>query len=517
MKKVLDLALMAMALGTATSPVMAQFFSPQTRVPETQIRLQQAKSELTSATEVLQRVQRQYDAGAASQAELSNAQVNVSRAQSHVAQFEVDLKDALSEKQKSDRIAALRRPVTVQLRDAPVRQAAQVMSQASGVTVDVEKGVPSDKRLTVVAQDVPLATVLDTVARQTGLEIAPEGNGVLLKSSPTLEVNGQRTEVMSPFTPWSNEWETNPAANMMELGGYRTVTSVLPGGQMVQHVVPASEPSGTSLAPRPEIAPAAPGADSPVRTAPVPEGPAIAPSTPFPPSGVGGFGGGGIGGFGGGGLGGYGPGGPSGFGGGPDGFGGGGFGGGGLGGGFGGGYGFQASGPPPVSMTALSSSTFVVASPAPGPDGEQAVMLTVYRLEGSQLRRVSSTLHRLGPVGGTRGAVGYRAPGGSPYPSYRGGSAAGNGRGPLVPSIRGAQPDAAPNFFPGSPQLAPPADRAPGDRFGPAAVPVPQPEGADIPQPRGTDIPLSRPNPPTPETPAASPDSRHDSPAPRKP
>src|SRR5207244_3072116 len=56
----------------------------------------------------------------------------------------------------------------------------------------------------------------------------------------------------------------------------------------------------------------------------------------------------------------------------------------------------QSSGP--VSMTGLGNDMFVVAHPAPS-GGEPGVILTVYRLEGGQLRVVTSTFHRFGKAG----------------------------------------------------------------------------------------------------------------------
>jgi hypothetical protein len=449
MKRVSGLAFTLIALCAAGSPARGQFFraapSPNVQIQQTQIRLQEALSKQRLAADQLERTKKQYDAGTVSQAELSSAQLLVAQTGSEVAQVENELKGLTEEKHKSDRIATLRRPVTVELRDAPVRQAAQVLSQASSVPIDIDKGVPTDKRLTVVAQAVPLATVLDTVARQTGLEIAPEGDGVLLKSSPTLEVNGQRTEVMSPFAPWSSEWETNPAANLMEMGGYRRVNYPLSGGGVGHTVVPAATP--VPHAPPPEPGGGTPALGQVYQSAP-------APGFELPSGAAGGlvpapqFGGG----LGNDALPGSGD----------------------RGNGFSGGFGMSVGGTLPVTMTALSSNTFVVASPAPG--GESGVMLTVYRLEGTELRKVSSTLHRLGPAGTARPGARYAPSNAVPY-GYSGGARGQSNRNPLVPRIETPQPDTTPGPLPGAPQGATPSFDAPGLRFAPAPDAVPRRPG----------------------------------------
>jgi hypothetical protein len=396
MKRITGFALMAMVLSAVGAPVRGQF-SPgraansEYEIQQTRIRLQQAEAEWTAATKAFEEKKSAVDRGVAPQSDLTAAASERMRAQSSVELLRNQLSRQEAAQRTDDRISALQRPVTVELRDSPVRQAAQTLSQASGISISVDKDIPADKRLTVVAQRVPLATVLDTIARQTGLLIAPEGNGVLLKPVPSLEVNGQRAEIMSAFAPWSSEWGTNPAANLGELGGYHTVTYPLAEGGHVYRVVPATPsdvlgqlPSSGQRPPTPYVQtpngapmPTAPdgsilyGAPRPAAPAPRNVRPGL-PGTPGPGDLYGS---------------------PGGF------------------GGFGGGYGFAASGPPPVTMTALSSTTFVVANPAAGPGGEPAVMLTVYRLEGAELRKVSSTLHRLGPSGARRGAVGYGSPG----------------------------------------------------------------------------------------------------------
>src|SRR5713101_2607394 len=209
MKRITGLALMAMMLTAAGGAAMGQYppgFDANFQIKETQVNLRQAEAELDRATRAVNEKKSAVANGSAPQSDLQAAETQLLRAQANVQLLQNQLKQQETVRQQNARLSLLRRPVSVELRDSPVRQAVQTLSQASGITINVDKDVPTDKRLTVLAQGVPMATVLDTMARQTGLLIAPEGNGVLLKPEPSLEVNGQRAELMSPFDPWSAEW-----------------------------------------------------------------------------------------------------------------------------------------------------------------------------------------------------------------------------------------------------------------------------------------------------------------------
>ena len=54
-----------------------------------------------------------------------------------------------------------------------------------------------------------------------------------------------------------------------------------------------------------------------------------------------------------------------------------------------------------LTVAPLGTSTLVVAEPGTDPKGTAGLWLTVYRLEGIQLKRVSTTFHRSGGAGGT--------------------------------------------------------------------------------------------------------------------
>src|SRR5207253_8173904 len=83
-------------------------------------------------------------------------------------------------------------------------------------------------RLTVDARGVPLATVLEAIANQAKLLIAPASQGgVTLKPQPSLRIDDQpRIEFSSPTAPWSEEWfqQRKP----VEINGGKVVASMNP-------------------------------------------------------------------------------------------------------------------------------------------------------------------------------------------------------------------------------------------------------------------------------------------------
>ena len=112
-----------------------------------------------------------------------------------------------------DRMLTLSRPIDVALQGVPVQDAAQAISRASGVPVLVDPQVPADTRVTVSARGVPLGMVLEAMARQSNLFLAPLPHAVRLVPPPSLTANGQQMPLVAPFAPWTNEWGLNPATS----------------------------------------------------------------------------------------------------------------------------------------------------------------------------------------------------------------------------------------------------------------------------------------------------------------
>jgi hypothetical protein len=155
----------------------------------------------------------------------------------------------------------LNRPVDVQLRDASVRQAAQALSQASAIRIHVDDSVPEETRLTLTARGVSFASVLEAIAQQASLIIAPDRNwtqwttgapdqglgaspaaspGVILRARPMLEVNGQSQELAESIGPWSLDWGMPPTRTTLftHMNGYRAGTSGRPADTTAVQIRP---------------------------------------------------------------------------------------------------------------------------------------------------------------------------------------------------------------------------------------------------------------------------------------
>ncbi|MBC8143732.1 MAG: hypothetical protein H7Y38_20065 [Armatimonadetes bacterium] len=133
---------------------------------------------------------------------LSNAQLELQTLQKRLLRLE--------------RTAPLQKKVDVKFENATVKQAAEALSKASGVKIQVDDDIPAETRLTVEARKIRLATVLESVAKQAGLIIEPinldEGGdlGVSLTMPPMLRVNDKVQRFPSSPSPWSAAWGTPP-------------------------------------------------------------------------------------------------------------------------------------------------------------------------------------------------------------------------------------------------------------------------------------------------------------------
>jgi hypothetical protein len=366
--------------------------------------LRSAEARLQVATDALNSKKRLVEQGLAPTSDIHAVEADFIAAKSNVQSSQYHLAQTQRQRQRTARLATLQRPINVELRNATVQQAAESISQASGMPVHVDAKVSPETRLSVVARGVPMSMILDSIARKSSLLIHPHESGIALRPAPSLEVNGQRTELMSPNAPWSSEWGMNPSGSS-GYGFYRTQVGttlrdalVAAGGGAETTASPeAPSSAGSAQAPGAAGAVPPPVVEVPDTSAGAAEAPPAAPSdtrpgvvprpdrkalTPVPgrpapptvrmrptqrisldnqgrvvyepmagtyvrvltPGGA----------------------------------------------------------PGSVAVTALSESSFVVAHPSVTPGGEPAVMLTVYRLDGSRLRVVSTTEHRLSTAAGRR-------------------------------------------------------------------------------------------------------------------
>ncbi len=167
--------------------------------------LEQAKAETVHLQEQLTLAESKYKAGLETAAEMSEVNARLLAAVTTLRQKEMVF-------QQLQRLVDLNRKVDVQFQDATIRMAAEALASATGLSVDVDKSVPAEMRLTLQAHSVPFADVIEAVARQTNLMITPGPNGVQLKPWPTLSVNGNLRPVKSPIAPWSEDWGQPPNA-----------------------------------------------------------------------------------------------------------------------------------------------------------------------------------------------------------------------------------------------------------------------------------------------------------------
>lgn len=375
--------------------------------------------------------------------------------------------------------------VNLSLGRASLRKTVRALSETSGIYIRLDGVGDEDAQITIVARQIAFASVLEAIANQCNLMIAPSDNGILLEEWPTLDVNGNKKQFVGPNAPWSDEWDRPEVVRKWQRSksvsarqSGVTVTQVLPSPATVQGgptdpVVggpdtQARPGSSVTLAPsttplptlqsgqgpetgvpltlqNPGGQPLQPG-QGPATTPPVftgqpaqlpgqdfqanpgaPGQPGFAPPTPAP--------------------------------------------------GFQEGFPGMGSSDSPryalrgtlsLMVTALSERSFVIAEPGLGPKGEVGVYLTVYRLEGNSLREVSSVFHK----SANQGAMGFRSMGSGPF--GKGGGFGGN--------FGGGQ-DSKSNFYP-NPYKNNGSDY---DRKGPGSAPNPNKNSPATPPPADPD------------------------------
>lgn len=322
--------------------------------------LRQRQVELDLIKDKTQTLRARYEAGTATMTELRNAELELVQAQGALAA-------AQAEATREKRLQDLNRYVDVDLQGATVRQAAQALSKASGMSIKVDDRVPNEARLTVRGRSVPMAVLLDRLGNRANLMISPseDGQGVELDVWPALELDGERTIYKGPLAPWSTEWGTVPIT-----GVYQSESLPLPGE------IGASQPPGpVGSSPSATV----PGRSSPLR--------------PTGGAGSEGLSGGYPGMMGGPGL------------------------------GMPGMASAAASSASAVASIGVGNGSIVVAEPGVK-DGQAGLWLTVYKLSGNSLLKIGTGFHKSGatssptrkPAGrpGMGGAL-DGAPGASPY------------------------------------------------------------------------------------------------------
>ena len=269
---------------------------------------------------------------------------------------------------------SLTTPINVQLDKATLAQAVSALEKGSDMSIFVvDKLEDNGKRLSVVASNVPLGTVLEAIAQQMDLMIAPRGDiSVTLKPWPSISINGHKQDYHGPNAPWSDEWSKLQPLFGGGVGGFGGGGggAVLSGGGFGggQTTAPASGGTLYGKNGSTPIGSSAMSGGSGVRGT----GPGMAsgtyqsnPSSFVPGTSVPGN--------------------------------------------------TMASNAAPLSMT-ISGDRLVVAEPATGTKGEAGYRLTIYNIAGSQMKMVSSVFHasanHVRSLPGNYGGGGNRAGGG---------------------------------------------------------------------------------------------------------
>lgn len=256
----------------------------------------------------------------------------MARAESGFNVAEAQLKEAEVRLERETRLALLEKPVDIKLSDASLRMAAQVIGNAAGLPVLVDEKIPVDKRFTLDAKGVSLGLILETMAQKTDLMLVPDPQGIRLEQWPVLIVDGQRSVRKSESAPWSQDW-----VGYLFFGGRDATGAQGPfasgGGVLFSRGAPEEFATTVQV-------PAAPEGALPPLQYGVGQG---APNTfirtyPAPLAFAGGGG--------------------------------------------------------PVSLAPIGDKSVVFAEPGSGPQGEAGYWLTVYKLDGDKLRKVSSTFHQ---------------------------------------------------------------------------------------------------------------------------
>jgi hypothetical protein len=171
-----------------------------------QAALKLLESRLNAAQDELNRNKELYRTGQITQSQVSGSEAQVEQLRIQYSQAK---KNAATLKNREK----MQQPVDIQMDHATVQQFASALSKATGVPVEVDKSVPADAStmLTIDAQQIPFASVLEAIAQKADLMIVPNGEGVLLKKWPHLNGRVYR----SPNAPWSAEWGVPPATSSL--------------------------------------------------------------------------------------------------------------------------------------------------------------------------------------------------------------------------------------------------------------------------------------------------------------
>lgn len=245
----------------------------------------------------------------------------------------------------------LRQPVAVEWKNATVRQAAEALSKATAMQIEIAREVPDDLRLTVQARGVSFGAVLQAIAKQANLKISPSENGILLTPWPRVEVNGQLQVFKGAWAPWGTEWGVLPGYQTSDGWDFPGEAEAFRPGELPGIALgglPGGTPGPLSPVDQPEIPspPGIPGGYNPLGAPMVPGGGRS--SSGYPGMDSNRFN-----------------------------------------------RSVMASTAMAISLASLGDRTFVVSEPGRGTEGQLGAWFTVYRIDGTQLKKIATGFHAL--------------------------------------------------------------------------------------------------------------------------
>jgi hypothetical protein len=175
----------------AVSPKAAQIeLESQIRILE--LKMQQAQAELDQ-TEIM------VKAGTAKASDLGPLKVKLAEAKAKLAKAKKGMVVA-------QRLLALSQPIDIELDNARIQDAADLLSRISTMGIKVDGAVPRTITVTTTAKGVPLGTALEMIANSANLSIdVNEEGGLTFKVPGKVHVNGRDIDVRGPAWPWKDD------------------------------------------------------------------------------------------------------------------------------------------------------------------------------------------------------------------------------------------------------------------------------------------------------------------------
>ena len=186
------------SIGVPKSSVVAI----ESQLSALQSMMKQLQIQHDALKDKMQQTKKRIEQGMASAGESDMAPM-----EAQAMQIEEQMKQVQRTIVVTQRLQRLSQPVDITLKSSTIRQAAEALSRASKLSINVDPKVPQDVHVNADAQNVPLGAVLEVVANAAGLIIAStDDGGLLLRMPGKLVVDGTTYMSEGSSAPWSNDW-----------------------------------------------------------------------------------------------------------------------------------------------------------------------------------------------------------------------------------------------------------------------------------------------------------------------